>query len=69
MALVVICGQPCSGKSKAALCLVEALKESDSKQVRVIDEAFFHLDRNQSYVNMPSEKNLRGVLRPVSVQR
>lgn len=64
MALVVICGQPCSGKSKAALCLVEALKESETKlQVRVIDEAFFHLDRNQSYANMPAEKNLRGVLR------
>ena len=64
MALVVICGQPCSGKSKAASCLAEALKESESKhQVRVIDEASFHLDRNHSYANMPAEKNLRGVLR------
>lgn len=64
MALVVICGQPCSGKSKAALCLTEALKESESKQaVKIIDEASFHLDRNQSYANMPAEKNLRGVLR------
>lgn len=64
MALVVICGQPCSGKTKAALCLAEAFKESESKlQMRVIDEAFFHLDRNQSYANMPAEKNLRGVLR------
>lgn len=64
MALVVICGQPCSGKSKAALYLAEALKQSELKQqVRVIDEASFHLDRNQSYANMPSEKNLRGVLR------
>lgn len=64
MALVVICGQPCSGKSKAALCLAEALKELESKQqVRVIDETLFHLDRNESYANMPAEKNLRGVLR------
>ncbi|KAL2335973.1 hypothetical protein Fmac_010419 [Flemingia macrophylla] len=64
MALVVICGQPCSGKSNAAHFLAEALKESESKfQVRIIDEACFHLDRNQSYANMPSEKNLRGVLR------
>lgn len=64
MALVVICGQPCSGKSKAVLCLAEALKESESKQaVKIIDEASFHLDRNQSYANMPAEKNLRGVLR------
>ncbi|XP_050203535.1 protein KTI12 homolog [Mercurialis annua] len=64
MALVVICGQPCSGKSTAALCLAEALKESDSKlTTRIIDETSFHLNRNQSYANMPAEKNLRGVLR------
>lgn len=64
MALVVICGQPCSGKSTAALCLAEALKESESKlTIRIIDEASFHLDRNQSYANMTAEKNLRGVLR------
>ncbi|XP_057949855.1 protein KTI12 homolog [Malania oleifera] len=64
MALVVICGQPCSGKSTAALCLAEAVRESESKlTVRIIDETSFHLDRNQSYANMPAEKNLRGVLR------
>uniref|UniRef100_A0A7N0VAL9 Protein KTI12 homolog n=1 Tax=Kalanchoe fedtschenkoi TaxID=63787 RepID=A0A7N0VAL9_KALFE len=64
MALVVICGQPCSGKSMAALCLAEALKEVESKAaVRIIDEGSLHLERNQSYANMPSEKNLRGVLR------
>ncbi|CAN6902158.1 unnamed protein product [Brassica oleracea] len=64
MALVVICGQPCSGKSIAAITLAESLKESDTKQsVRIIDEASFHLDRNQNYANMPLEKNLRGKLR------
>lgn len=64
MALVVICGQPCSGKSTAALCLAEALKESEVKEtVRIIDETSLHLDRNHSYANMPAEKNLRGVLR------
>lgn len=65
MALVVICGQPCSGKSKAALSLAESLKESLElkQQVRIIDEDYLHLDRNQSYANMPSEKNLRGVIR------
>ncbi|GAV72340.1 KTI12 domain-containing protein [Cephalotus follicularis] len=64
MALVVICGQPCSGKSTAAVCLAEALKESESKQaVRIIDETSLHLDRNESYATMTVEKNLRGVLR------
>ncbi|KAL9246337.1 hypothetical protein vseg_019884 [Gypsophila vaccaria] len=64
MALVVICGQPCSGKSTAASCLAEALRDCESKPtVRIIDETLFHLDRNQTYANMPAEKNLRGVLR------
>ncbi|KAK9277174.1 hypothetical protein L1049_006713 [Liquidambar formosana] len=64
MALVVICGQPCSGKSTAALCLTRALKDLESKpSVRIIDETSFHLDRNQSYADMTAEKNLRGVLR------
>lgn len=64
MALVVICGQPCSGKSTSALCLAEALNDTEPKpSVRIIDETSFHLDRNQSYANMVAEKNLRGVLR------
>lgn len=64
MALVVICGQPCGGKSTSAVCLAEALKGTELKpSVRIIDETSFHLDRNQSYADMPAEKNLRGVLR------
>ncbi|RAL40129.1 hypothetical protein DM860_008269 [Cuscuta australis] len=64
MALVVICGQPCSGKSATAACLAEALKNTDAKtSVRIVDETSFHLSRNYSYANMTAEKNLRGVLR------
>lgn len=64
MALVVICGQPCSGKSTAAACLAEALGQTEPEpSVRTIDETSFHLSRNQSYANMTEEKNLRGVLR------
>ncbi|XP_043692518.1 protein KTI12 homolog [Telopea speciosissima] len=64
MALVVICGQPCSGKSTAARCLVDALNALESKPtVKIIDESSFHLNRNESYANMTAEKNLRGVLR------
>lgn len=64
MALVVICGQPCSGKSTAASCLAEALQAVEPKPtVRIIDESSLHLGRNQSYADMTVEKNLRGVLR------
>lgn len=60
----MICGQPCSGKSTAAIRLLEAIKDSESNvTVRIIDETSLHLDRNQSYANMSAEKNVRGVLR------
>lgn len=50
MALVVICGQPCSGKSTATICLSEALQTLDPKPtVKIIDESSLHLGRNQSY--------------------
>eukprot|EP00262_Sarcandra_glabra_P005500 TRINITY_DN1714_c0_g3_i1.p1 TRINITY_DN1714_c0_g3~~TRINITY_DN1714_c0_g3_i1.p1 ORF type:complete len:303 (+),score=30.02 TRINITY_DN1714_c0_g3_i1:107-1015(+) len=64
MALVVICGQPCSGKSTAAVCLAGALDALETNPtVRIIDESSLHLGRNQSYADMTAEKNLRGVLR------
>ncbi|KAF5808526.1 putative protein KTI12/L-seryl-tRNA(Sec) kinase [Helianthus annuus] len=58
------CGQPCSGKLIGALCLSEALNDLESKpNIRIINETSFHLDRNQTYAEMTSEKNLRRVLR------
>ncbi|KAK1288957.1 hypothetical protein QJS10_CPB19g00088 [Acorus calamus] len=64
MALVVICGQPCSGKSTAATALAGALAAVDPKPtIRIVDESSLHLGRNPSYANMNAEKNLRGVLR------
>jgi len=50
MALVVMCGQPCSGKSAAAACLAAALRTfSTDLIVRIIDESSLHLGRNDSY--------------------
>lgn len=66
---MVMCGQPCSGKSTAVIRLADALQSAcatggDQRlAVRVIDESSLHLGRNQSYVDMVVEKNLRGVLR------
>ena len=61
MALIVICGLPCSGKSAVASALSQALKEAN---VLVIDEPSLHLeDRNQSYMNALHEKRTRGQLK------
>ncbi|XP_073393103.1 protein KTI12 homolog isoform X2 [Physcomitrium patens] len=63
MALVIICGQPCSGKSTAAACLMKALEKTINMPVVLIDEPSLNLDRNSAYQDMPREKNLRGMLR------
>lgn len=62
MALVIICGQPCSGKSTAAACLIKELADAPFS-IKLIDEPTLNLDRNASYRSMPAEKNLRGLLR------
>ena len=48
MALVVVSGQPCSGKSTASAKLKELL-QSKGLQVSVIDEPTLQLIRNDSY--------------------
>ena len=49
MALVIICGQPCSGKSTAAACLMKALEKSSNMPVILIDEPSLNLDRTSAY--------------------
>jgi tRNA uridine 5-carbamoylmethylation protein Kti12 len=46
MPLIVICGQPASGKSTAAAQLCALLQDHP---VVLIDEASLHLDRNNAY--------------------
>ncbi|CAN6445640.1 unnamed protein product [Victoria cruziana] len=51
MALVVMCGQPCSGKSTAA-SLVAGILRSQHLNVKLIDESCLHLDRNVAYAEV-----------------
>ena len=55
MALVLMCGQPCSGKSTAAACLKEALEKRSNVPVILIDEPSLNLDRNESYQGVWAE--------------
>lgn len=48
MPLVIVCGQPCSGKSSAAKWLADSFSEK-GQDVSVIDEPSLHLSRNTSY--------------------
>lgn len=48
MALVVISGQPCSGKTGVATVLADIFRERGSTVV-VVDEPSLSLERNASY--------------------
>ena len=48
MALVVLCGQPCSGKSTVAAALKQLL-EQHGMDVIIIDEPGLGMTRNESY--------------------
>ena len=48
MALVVFCGQPCSGKSTIAASLVKSLTD-EGLSIKLIDEPTLNLDRTKSY--------------------
>ncbi|GLC51570.1 hypothetical protein PLESTB_000516700 [Pleodorina starrii] len=62
MPLVVICGQPCSGKSGIAARLL-ALFQGAGLPVELVDEPSLHLDRNAAYTGVVNEKNTRAKLK------
>eukprot|EP00850_Spirogloea_muscicola_P021040 SM000234S07900 [mRNA] locus=s234:200854:203013:+ [translate_table: standard] len=66
MALVVVCGQPCSGKTRAADALAAALRAAcpAPPRLHLLADARLHLpDRNANHRDAASEKVLRGALR------
>eukprot|EP01025_Chloroclados_australasicus_P068105 TRINITY_DN9449_c0_g1_i2.p1 TRINITY_DN9449_c0_g1~~TRINITY_DN9449_c0_g1_i2.p1 ORF type:complete len:292 (-),score=14.15 TRINITY_DN9449_c0_g1_i2:358-1233(-) len=67
MPLIVISGQPCSGKTSVALQLQELLLSKGLK-VGILSEDSLLLDKNKSYLDVTSEKNTRGLLKS-SVER
>ncbi|KAK9819699.1 hypothetical protein WJX72_001375 [[Myrmecia] bisecta] len=62
MPLVLICGQPCSGKSRVAAALREHFL-SKGQQAVIVDEPSQYLDKNSAYQDSASEKNTRGTLK------
>ncbi|XP_029431816.1 protein KTI12 homolog [Rhinatrema bivittatum] len=64
MPLVVLCGLPCSGKSRRAHELREHLAEGGSgRKVHVVSEEALGVQRNAVYADSRKEKELRGTLR------
>ncbi|XP_053319231.1 protein KTI12 homolog [Spea bombifrons] len=62
MPLVVLCGFPCSGKSRRAGELLEHL-EKMGRKVCIVGDHALGLDRNAVYADSRNEKEVRGTLR------
>ncbi|KAL6479202.1 hypothetical protein MHYP_G00126350 [Metynnis hypsauchen] len=63
MPLILMCGYPCSGKSRRAHELRDHFSENTDRKVHTVGDEELGVDRNSVYADSQSEKNLRGALR------
>ncbi|XP_043119958.1 protein KTI12 homolog [Puntigrus tetrazona] len=63
MPLIVMCGYPCSGKTRRAHELREYFALNTERKVHVVGDGDQGIDKNSVYADSQKEKNLRGALR------
>uniref|UniRef100_UPI00398F8273 protein KTI12 homolog isoform X2 n=1 Tax=Pristiophorus japonicus TaxID=55135 RepID=UPI00398F8273 len=63
MPLVVLCGLPCSGKSRRAAELGEYVRRTAGRRVLEVGDAGLAVERNSVYADSQKEKDLRGALK------
>ncbi|MBN3280868.1 KTI12 protein, partial [Polyodon spathula] len=63
MPLVVMCGFPCSGKSRRTQELKEYILKNTDRKVHVVGDETVGIEQNSVYADSQKEKNLRGELR------
>ncbi|XP_017261141.1 protein KTI12 homolog isoform X1 [Kryptolebias marmoratus] len=63
MPLIVMCGYPCSGKTRRAEELKEHFEKNSERQVHVVGDGALGVDRNSVYEDSQKEKNVRSSLK------
>ncbi|RVE71870.1 hypothetical protein OJAV_G00055920 [Oryzias javanicus] len=63
MPLVVICGYPCSGKTKRAEELKEYFHRNTERKVYIVGDGALGVDRNSVYADSQKEKEVRASLK------
>ncbi|XP_077050573.1 protein KTI12 homolog isoform X2 [Siphateles boraxobius] len=63
MPLIVMCGYPCSGKTRRAHELREYFTQNTERQVHIVGDEVQGIDKSSVYADSQKEKNLRGSLR------
>lgn len=63
MPLVVMCGYPCSGKTRRAAELRAHFERSSERRVHVVGDEALGVDKNTVYADSQKEKNVRASLK------
>ncbi|XP_043933775.1 protein KTI12 homolog [Protopterus annectens] len=63
MPLVVVCGLPCSGKSRRTEQLQKYFMENCGRKVHVVCEDALGVQKNDTYADSQKEKDVRGALK------
>ncbi|KAF7224449.1 protein KTI12 homolog isoform X1 [Nothobranchius furzeri] len=63
MPLIVMCGYPCSGKTRRANELKAHFEEKTGREVHIVGDAALDVDRNNVYADSQKEKNVRASLK------
>ncbi|XP_041966284.1 protein KTI12 homolog [Alosa sapidissima] len=63
MPLIIMCGYPCSGKSKRAEELRQYFTQHKDRKVHIINDDILGTEKNLIYADSQNEKNLRGALK------
>ncbi|XP_069019516.1 protein KTI12 homolog isoform X1 [Embiotoca jacksoni] len=63
MPLVVMCGYPCSGKTRRAEELKVYFEESTERKVHIVGEGALDVDKNTVYADSQKESNVRASLK------
>ncbi|XP_019127828.1 protein KTI12 homolog [Larimichthys crocea] len=63
MPLIVMCGYPCSGKTRRAEELKEYFEQNTDRKVHIVGDGGLDVDRNTVYADSQKEKNVRSSLK------
>ncbi|XP_031657553.1 protein KTI12 homolog isoform X2 [Oncorhynchus kisutch] len=69
MPLIVMCGFPCSGKTRRAVELQEYFEQNTERKVHNVGDGTLGIEKNAVYADSQNEKNVRGSLRAEAERR
>ncbi|XP_024235263.1 protein KTI12 homolog isoform X1 [Oncorhynchus tshawytscha] len=69
MPLIVMCGFPCSGKTRRAVELQEYFEQNTERKVHNVGDGTLGIEKNTVYADSQNEKNVRGSLRAEAERR